>query len=121
MIEVAIIAGGPSAERGISLKSAQTIAKHLPADKYRSTIIDAMPEGWIAIETGQQVDLNRFCLLSDSGDILTRFDFAFLFIHGTPVEDGKMKGYFEMMGIPHSACGVLSSALTFNKQKALRR
>ena len=45
-----------------------------------------------------------------------KFDFAFIIIHGTPAEDGKIQGYFEMMGIPHSACGVLTSALTFNKQ-----
>jgi D-alanine-D-alanine ligase len=116
MIEVAIIAGGPSAERGISLKSAQTIAKHLPADKYIVTTIDAMPNGWTEISTGRRIDLNRFCLLDEAGQEAKRFGFAFLFIHGTPVEDGKMQGYFEMMGIPHSACGVLSSALTFNKQ-----
>jgi D-alanine-D-alanine ligase len=116
MIEVAIIAGGPSAERGISLKSANTIAKHLPADKYISTTIDAMPEGWTEMETGRRVDLNHFSLLNEQGEVVKKFDFAFLFIHGTPVEDGKLQGYFEMMGIPHSACGVLSSALTFNKQ-----
>jgi D-alanine-D-alanine ligase len=116
MIEVAIIAGGPSAERGISLKSAATIAKHLPADKYHSTIIDAMPEGWKDLATGHLVDLNRFVLQDEKGNTIRKFDFAFLFIHGSPVEDGKMQGYFEMMGIPHSACGVLSSSLTFNKQ-----
>jgi D-alanine-D-alanine ligase len=37
-------------------------------------------------------------------------------VHGTPAEDGKLQGYFEMMKIPHSACGVLASSLTFNKQ-----
>jgi D-alanine-D-alanine ligase len=36
-------------------------------------------------------------------------------IHGTPGEDGNLQGYFEMLGIPYSSCGVQSSALTFNK------
>jgi D-alanine-D-alanine ligase len=116
MIQVAIIAGGPSAERGVSLKSAQTIAKHLPVDKYTSTTVDITPDGWRAIDTRQRVDLNTFCLVDDHGATIRKFDFAFIIIHGTPAEDGKLQGYFEMMGIPHSACGVLSSSLTFSKQ-----
>ena len=116
MINVAIIAGGPSAERGVSLKSAQTIARHLPAEKYHSTTIDVSPDGWCAIDSGQKVDLNTFCLLNKDGKQGIKFDFAFIIVHGTPAEDGKLQGYFEMMGIPHSACGVLTSALTFNKQ-----
>lgn len=116
MIQIAIIAGGPSAERGVSLKSAQTIAKHLPADKYSSTTIDVMPGEWKDLATGHKVNMNHFCLVDDHGQTLKSFDYAFLIVHGTPAEDGKLQGYFEMMGIPHSACGVLSSALTFNKQ-----
>ena len=53
MIKVAIIAGGPSAERGVSLKSAQTIARHLPAEKYNSVTIDITPDGWTDMSTGQ--------------------------------------------------------------------
>ncbi len=116
MIEVAIIAGGPSAERGVSLKSAQTIAKHLSREKDKVTTVDVKSEGWEDLHTGNKVDLNRFCLLDDAGKMIKQFQFAFIIVHGTPAEDGKLQGYFEMMGIPHSACGVLASALTFNKQ-----
>lgn len=116
MMEVAIIAGGPSAERGVSLKSAQTIAKHLPADKYRSTTIDITPNGWVEMSTGNCLDLDHFHLLDANGKPIREFDFAFIIIHGTPAEDGKIQGYLEMMNIPHSACGVLTSSLTFNKQ-----
>lgn len=116
MIEVAILAGGPSAERGVSLKSAQTIAAHLPAEKYLPTIVDVSPEGWHVLATGEAVDLNHFARLGRDGQA-RKFDFAFIIVHGTPAEDGKLQGYFEMLGIPHSGCGVLASALTFNKQK----
>ena len=44
-----------------------------------------------------------------------RFDFAYVTIHGTPGEDGKLQGYFDLVKIPYSTCGVYSSALTFNK------
>ena len=45
-----------------------------------------------------------------AADIVAHYDDydGFIIIHGTPAEDGKIQGYLEMMGIPHSACGVLS-------------
>ena len=44
-----------------------------------------------------------------------KFDFAYITIHGTPGEDGKLQGYFELVKVPYSTCSVYSSALTFNK------
>jgi D-alanine-D-alanine ligase and related ATP-grasp enzymes len=44
-----------------------------------------------------------------------KFDFAYITIHGTPGEDGKLQGYFDLLQIPYSSCNVLVSALTFNK------
>ena len=44
-----------------------------------------------------------------------QFDYAYITIHGTPGEDGTLQGYFDMVSIPYSGCGVLASALTFNK------
>lgn len=116
MINVAIIAGGPSAERGVSLKSAQTIASHLHPEEYKSATIDITMEGWTELSSGHKVDLNDFRLKDKEGKDIMAFDFAFIIIHGTPAEDGKLQGYFEMKNIPHSACNVLTSALTFNKQ-----
>ena len=40
---------------------------------------------------------------------------AFIAIHGTPGENGKLQGYFEMIGQPYTGCDRFSSALTFNK------
>lgn len=116
MINIAIIAGGPSAERGVSLRSAKTISNHLSREKYKVNTIDVSENGWLDIDSGRMVDMNSFSLPADSSHPQQPFDFAFIIIHGTPAEDGKIQGYFEMMNIPHSACGVLASALTFNKQ-----
>lgn len=116
MLQIALLAGGPSAERSVSLKSAATIAAHLPRDKYAVTVIDIDPGGWHEITTGHKIDLNDFSIKEGHGGPIKKFDFAFIIIHGSPAEDGKLQGYLEMMGIPHSSCSVLSSALTFNKQ-----
>ena len=81
------------------LKSAKTIASHLSSDKYAATTIDITPHGWEEIQSGNPVDLNTFCLVDKEGRVLKKFQFAFIIIHGTPAEDGKIQGYLEMMGI----------------------
>ncbi|NND35210.1 MAG: D-alanine--D-alanine ligase [Saprospiraceae bacterium] len=114
-MHIAIIAGGPSAERGISEKSAQLLLEHLDASKYTWRLISVDTGGWFDQESGEQMDLNDFSLTVKGNK--ESFDFAFLMIHGTPAEDGKMQGYLEMQKIPHSTCDTLSASLTFNKQK----
>jgi D-alanine-D-alanine ligase len=59
------------------------------------------------------IDKNDFSFQYNNSKI--NFDFAYITIHGTPGENGILQGYFELTGIPYSACGVLASALTFNK------
>ena len=100
MIHIAIITGGPSAERSISEKSAQLIHDELSLKKYTHRTILVEHNGWFEKETGVQLDLNDFSLTIE-GEKET-FDFAFLMIHGTPAEDGRIQGYLEMMGVPHS-------------------
>jgi len=111
---IAILTGGPSAERSIALASAAFVAEHLRPDQYTSRTLVVEPNGWIDKSSGRAIDLNDFTL--EAGDHRVHFDFAFLIIHGTPAEDGKIQGYFESFGIPHSTCNTLTAALTFNKQ-----
>jgi len=59
--------------------------------------------------------INKNTFSFRQGNDMIRFDFAYITIHGTPGEDGLLQGYFDMLDIPYSTCGVLASALTFNK------
>ncbi|MCC7505711.1 MAG: D-alanine--D-alanine ligase [Saprospiraceae bacterium] len=113
MKNIAILTGGDSEERVISLKSGRVVADHLPVDRYRSFLIDIQKADWSDLETGVQVDKNDFSLTLDGEKI--RFDCAFAALHGSPLEDGKMQGYFEMLGIPYTCCDGYVSALTMNK------
>lgn len=114
MIRIAILTGGPSAERDIALKSANLVEKHLDTSRYKCRTVLVEEIGWIDKGSGIPVDLNDFSITLEGKKIV--FDFVFLMIHGTPVEDGKLQGYFEAKGIPHSTCNTLTCALTFNKQ-----
>lgn len=113
MKNIAILTGGDSEERVISLKSGQVVRDHLPKDRYRSFLIDIQKADWRDIDSGVQVDKNDFSLLSGGEKI--QFDCAFAALHGTPLEDGKMQGYLEMLGIPYTCCDGYVSALTMNK------
>ena len=114
---IAVMAGGPSAEAGISLKSGQVVCDYL--DKERFNIYKVLIEGndWVVESTGGRmlVDKNDFSCMIDS--VKLRFDAVFVAIHGTPAEDGKLQGYFDMMGIPYNCCGVLTASLTFDKNR----
>ncbi len=111
---LAVITGGNVAEREISLKSAETVAKHLDPSKYEVFILDLIGKIFIEKKSGARIDLNDFSL--DLGDRKVTFDAVYLMLHGHPAEDGRLQGYFELLGIPYTGCDPLVSALTFDKQ-----
>lgn len=113
MKNIAILTGGDSAERVISLQSGQVVQDHLPADRYRSFLIDIQGADWKELHSGAPIDKNDFSLLLDGERI--RFDCAFAALHGSPLEDGKMQGYLDMIGLPYTCCNGYVSALTMNK------
>ncbi len=111
---VAIIAGGDVAERGVSLQSAATVYQHLDADKYNKFLIELNQGAFTERSTGARVDLNDFSL--QVGGERIRFELIFLIIHGHPAEDGCLQGYFQLLGLPCTGCNLFVSALTFDKQ-----
>lgn len=113
MKNIAILTGGDSEERVISLKSGQVVREHLPADRYRSFLIDIQKADWRDIDSDTPIDKNDFSLTLDGEKI--HFDAAFAALHGSPLEDGKLQGYLELQGIPYTCCDGYVSALTMNK------
>ncbi|MDR2086017.1 MAG: D-alanine--D-alanine ligase [Dysgonamonadaceae bacterium] len=113
---IAIVAGGYSSEIVVSLKSAQGIKSFIDGKQYNVFIVLITKEQWIvrlADEKSLFIDKNDFSFTD--GTSKTKFDFAYITIHGTPGEDGLLQGYFDMLNIPYSCCGVLAAALSFNK------
>lgn len=114
---IAFVTGGYSDESVISYKSAITIENNLDHSKYTVYRIDITPEGWFhETKTGQRVmvDKNDFSLNLEGRK--TCFDAVLIGIHGTPGEDGKLQGYFDLMQLPYTSCDAATSALTFNKR-----
>lgn len=113
---IALLAGGYSGEYVISLGTAETIYNNLDHERYAVYKVIVTREGWWNEDAeGRKtaVDKNDFSLMLDGRHI--RFDAAFIAIHGTPGEDGRIQGYLDMLQIPYTTCNAIVSALTFNK------
>ncbi|MCD4791409.1 MAG: D-alanine--D-alanine ligase, partial [Bacteroidales bacterium] len=113
---IAVLSGGYSGEFEISVQSGQVVKKYLDNEKYNIFPILIKGKDWYYKDEGNQkilIDKNDFSLTIKSEKI--RFDCVFIAIHGTPGEDGKLQGYFDMLGIPYTSCNQATSALTFNK------
>lgn len=101
---VAILAGGYSSEREISLASGRTALAAFQEAGYNCLFVELTKKGFLL--DGNLVKLTDLPV-----------DYVFNVIHGTPGEDGHMSGMLEVLGLPHSTCPTFQSALTFNKAK----
>ena len=99
LAKVAVLLGGKSAEREVSLKSGGMVLNAL-----RSRGVDAQP--FDPAERGLDALIGE------------RFERAFIVLHGRFGEDGTVQGVLEWLGIPYTGSGVLASALAMDKLRA---
>jgi D-alanine-D-alanine ligase len=114
--KIALVTGGFTGESVISLKSAAVVEKTIDRDLYEVFTIYIYPGDWYHLTAAGEkiaVNLNDFSL--QLGDQKITFDGVFTILHGSPGEDGKLAGYFDLLGIPYTTCDQLTSAITMNK------
>ncbi len=115
--KIALVTGGYSGEAEISYLSAATLQKNTDTELFTIYKIDISPNGWVyEDENGMKSVVNRsdFSII-DSGEKIS-FDAVMMCIHGTPGEDGKLQGYFDILNLPYTSCDAATSSLTFNKR-----
>lgn len=120
MKNIAIIMGGYSSEYKISLISGNVVYQNLDKTKYNAYRIHIFKQKWVYVDAAEQefvIDKNDFSVTVNGQKII--FDCVFNAIHGTPGEDGLMQAYFELIGMPQTACDYYQAALTFNKRDLL--
>ena len=99
-IRVAVLAGGWSGEREVSLKSGKAVYAALNRERYDVTIYDLRDNLEILIKKRADIDL------------------AFILLHGKFGEDGRVQGMLDVLHIPFVGSGVLASAMAMNKRIA---
>lgn len=112
---IALLTGGYSKEYEISVSSGRVIAANLDPEFFDVYQINIATDRWLYLDGTKPVEVNRNDFSLTINSTVIRFDAAFIGIHGTPGEDGKLQGYLDIMGIPYNTCGTTTSALTFNK------
>ena len=113
---IAIVCGGDSSEHDVSLRSAQGLYSFFDKERYHIYIVDIKGLDWhVELPNGltAKIDRNDFSFLED-GQKKT-FDYAYITIHGTPGENGRLQGYFDLIGMPYSTSSLLVEAMTFDK------
>ena len=98
--QIALLSGGPSAEREVSLRSGAAVTRALRALGHRVVEVDPVP-GSHSLPAGTEV--------------------AFLTLHGTYGEDGQVQAELEALGVAYTGCGIEASATAFDKAETKRR
>lgn len=99
-IHVALLAGGRSGEREVSLKGAVQVEMALDPDKFTVKRYDPATD------------------LASLAQEASSIDVAFILLHGLYGEDGTVQGYLDLLGIPYQGSGVLGSAMAMDKNIA---
>lgn len=97
VLKIALLAGGTSSERDVSLRGAFAVSKALEKLGYKYEFFDP------AYDLPKLVNRAR------------EFDCAFLVVHGPGGEDGTLQGFLDSIGIPYQGAGTLGSALAMHK------
>lgn len=112
---IALVYGGFSGESEISKKSASEIFNAFDTSIGQPILVRIIDKNWMAEYNSKEypIDKNDFSFSTEEEKIV--FKSVFNIIHGTPGEDGKLAGYFDLLDISYNSSDVLTSALTFNK------
>jgi len=100
-VKLGVLRGGKSAERDVSLRSGEQVAKALRGRGHDVTPVD--------------LDGGTWDILRDGG-----FDCVFNALHGRLGEDGTVQGMLELLSLPYTGSGVLASALCMDKSRAAK-
>ncbi len=113
---IALMAGGFTGEFDVSINSAANIAASLSPARYRVFTIVVTPKSWYYDDaSGTRTEINKNDFSLALGEEVIHFDAAFITVHGTPGEDGKLQGYFDLIGIPYTTCDTCTASVTMNK------
>lgn len=135
--KVLVLFGGVSSEHDVSLSSASSVIKNIPADKYEIIPMGITKDGRCYVYSGSPDDMPGGKWLDDpsklepavistdrshhgiirlgSGAEIEKIDVVFPVLHGKNGEDGTMQGLLEISGIPYVGCDTAASAICMDK------
>ena len=110
-IRVLLVQGGPSVEHDISIKSARMVASALDDTRFDYHLVHITRNGKWKFKNNAELPFGRAMMKIERGN----FDVAFIALHGTFGEDGKIQSVFEALGLPYIGSGPEASSCALNK------
>lgn len=133
MKNIAVVCGGDSSEREVSINSALNVLLNIDRNKFNPRLVFLEGTKWFVVssdastpakvlehQNASLVDKNSFSFFCQDQGKEEKFDAALIMIHGTPGENGLLQGYLEMQGVPFTTCSSFVSAITFDKHSCKR-
>src|SRR3989344_4779655 len=112
-LKILVLAGGPSSEHEVSLRTAQMILKNLNPKKYRPSLaVIKKDRKWHFHPDGNPMHMGEAIKRLNPSN----FDFVFIAMHGPFGEDGRIQAILEWAGLPYAGSGILSSAMAMDKE-----
>ncbi len=113
---IAILCGGNSSEFEISIQTADQIIESLKNNEefiFMKVVIRF--NDWEVLYNNKKYKINKENFTFKLDSKIIKFDLVLPFVHGTPLEDGKLQNYFDILGVKYVSTSPFISALTFNK------
>jgi D-alanine-D-alanine ligase len=117
MKAIAVVMGGYSAEKIISMKSGEVVINFLDKSLYKPYAIVIDENEWKMVDGNTSFTLNRSDFSVDLNGQKIVFDGVFIAVHGPPGENGILQTYLDALNIPYTSSGAKASELSFDKGK----
>ena len=117
MKRIAVVMGGYSSEKAISLKSGEVVLNNLDRSLYETYPVIIDKKQWNVNVEDQFFPVNKLDFSVHINGEHIKFDGVFIVVHGIPGENGELQSYFETLHIPYTSSGVNASAISFDKGK----
>jgi D-alanine-D-alanine ligase len=112
-LKILVLAGGPSSEHEVSLRTAQMVIKNLNKRKYEASLaMITKDKKWQFYPEKRQIHMGEALKRVTPAD----FDFVFIAMHGPFGEDGRIQSVLEWAGVPYSGSGIVSSSMAMDKE-----
>ena len=112
---VAVLIGGYSSEAEISHLSGEAVLAHIDREKFSPMAVHIGRESWSAQDADGTYAIEKGDFSYYKGGEKCSFDMAFIAVHGSPGEDGRLQAYLDLIGLPYTGCSMAQAVLTSNK------
>ncbi|MDA9898039.1 D-alanine--D-alanine ligase [Flavobacteriales bacterium] len=115
MKNIAVVMGGFSAEKVISIKSGTVAMNFLDKNRYNTYAVIIDNEDWRLENNNQSYPIDKLDFSVNINNQKIEFDGVFMAVHGAPGENGELQHYLDNLNIPYTCTGAKASQLSFDK------